>query len=54
MSRGWQGVPLAEITRLAEALHLQERRTLEQLRIPRATFYHWYDRYLSGRPTLPV
>ncbi|GLK82759.1 hypothetical protein GCM10017653_08280 [Ancylobacter defluvii] len=25
------------------------RRTLDKLGIPRATFYRWYDRYLTGR-----
>ena len=38
----------AEIIRLVEASHLPARRTLETLGIPRATFYRWYDRYLTG------
>lgn len=38
----------AEIIRLVEASHLPARRTLDKLGIPRATFYRWYDRYLSG------
>ncbi len=38
----------AEIIRLVEASHLPARRTLEKLGIPRATFYRWYDRYLTG------
>src|SRR4051794_22283939 len=38
----------AEIIRLVEASHLPARRTLGKLGIPRATFYRWYDRYLSG------
>jgi transposase InsO family protein len=39
-----------EIIRLVEQSHLPIGRTLEQLGIPRATFYRWYDRYLSGGP----
>ncbi len=31
-----------------EQSHLPARRTLEQLGIPRATFHHWYDRFLTG------
>ena len=38
----------AEIIRLVEGSHLPARRTLDKLGIPRATFYRWYDRYLSG------
>ena len=38
----------AEIIRLVEASHLSARRTLEKLGVPRATFYRWYDRYLTG------
>ena len=38
----------AEIIRLVDASHLSARRTLEKLGIPRATFYRWYDRYLTG------
>ena len=38
----------AEIIRLVEASHLSARRTLDKLGIPRATFYRWYDRYLTG------
>ncbi len=38
----------AEIIRLVEASHLPARRTLGKVGIPRATFYRWYDRYLSG------
>ena len=34
-----------EIIRLVEPSHLPVRRTLEQLGIPRATFYRWYDVY---------
>ena len=39
-----------EIIRLVEQSHLPARRTLEQLGIPRRTFYRWYDRYLDGGP----
>ena len=39
-----------EIIRLVEASHLPARRTLDQLGIPRATFYRWYDRYRDSGP----
>jgi len=39
-----------EIIRLVEGSHLPTKRTLDKLGIPRATFYRWYDRYLSGGP----
>src|SRR5665213_156249 len=39
-----------EIIRLVEQSHLPIGRTLEQLGIPRATFYRWYDRYQAGGP----
>jgi putative transposase len=39
-----------EIIRLVEQSHLPVRRTLEKLGIPRATFYRWYDRYVTGGP----
>src|SRR5215467_10626250 len=38
-----------EIIRLVEQSSLPVRRTLEQLGIPRSTFYCWYDRYRVGR-----
>jgi len=38
----------AEIIRLVDGSHLPARRTLDKLGIPRATFYRWYDRYLTG------
>jgi len=38
----------AEIIRLVEQSALPARRTLEKLRIPRATFYRWCDLYQSG------
>jgi len=38
-----------EIIRLVERSTLSVRRTLEQLGIPRSTFYAWYDRYLGRR-----
>jgi transposase-like protein len=39
-----------EIIRLVEGSHLPTKRTLDKLGVPRATFYRWYDRYLSGGP----
>ena len=39
-----------EIIRIVEQSHLPAWRTLEQLGIPRRTFYRWYDRYLEGGP----
>ena len=39
-----------EIIRIVEQSHLPARRTLEQLGIPRATFYRWYDQYQTGGP----
>src|SRR3954462_9124150 len=38
----------AEIIELVEQSHLPAKRTLDKLRIPRATFYRWYDRYCEG------
>jgi transposase-like protein len=40
----------AEIIQLVEQSHLPAKRTLDQLGIPRATFYRWYDRYRTGGP----
>jgi putative transposase len=40
----------AEIIQLVEQSHLPAKRTLDKLGIPRATFYRWYDRYLTGGP----
>ncbi len=37
-----------EIIRLVETSHLPVRRTLDQIGIPKSTFYSWYDRYVSG------
>ena len=34
-----------EIIRLVEQSHLPVKKTLEQLAIPRQTFYRWYDRF---------
>ena len=39
-----------EIIREVERSHLSVRRTLDQIGIPRATFYHWYDLYQTGGP----
>ena len=36
-----------EIIRTVEQSQLGVRRTLEQIGIPRATFYNWYDRFVS-------
>jgi putative transposase len=40
----------AEIIRLVEQSHLPVRRTLENLGIPRATFYRWHALYQTGGP----
>ena len=37
-----------EIIRLVETSSLPVRRTLNQIGIPKSTFYAWYDRYVSG------
>ena len=39
-----------EIIRIVEQSSLSARRTLEQIGVPRATFYRWYDQYLDRRP----
>jgi len=39
-----------EIIRLVEQSSLSVRRTLDQIGVPRATFYRWYDRYQIGGP----
>jgi len=39
-----------EIIRIVEQSHLPARRTLDQLGVPRRTFYRWYDRFLEGGP----
>ena len=39
-----------EIIRIVEQSHLPAKHTLDQLGIPRRTFYRWYDRYLEGGP----
>ena len=51
-----------EIIRTVEDSALGINRTLRQLGIPKSTFYHWYDRYLTGgiegladqKPTAPT
>lgn len=40
----------AEIIRLVEQSHLPVRKTLEQIGVPRATFYRWYEQYQTGGP----
>ena len=37
-----------EIIRLVEQSHLPAKHTLDELGIPRSTFYAWYDKYLTG------
>jgi transposase InsO family protein len=39
-----------EVIRLVTESHLPIRRTLQQIGIPRATFYRWCDLYQSGGP----
>jgi putative transposase len=39
-----------EIIRLVERSSLPVRRTLDQIGVPRATFYRWYDQYQTGGP----
>ena len=39
-----------EIIRLVEQSALGVRRTLHKLGVSRATFYRWYDRYLTRGP----
>ena len=39
-----------EIIRIVEQSHLPAKRTLDQLGIPRRTFYRWYDRYQTSGP----
>jgi putative transposase len=41
----YQAAEKLEIMRLIEQSSLPVRRTLDQLGIPRSTFYRWYDRY---------
>ena len=52
--RGWGGRYMRhpaseklEIIRTVEQSSLGVRRTLQQVGIPRSTFYNWYDRYVS-------
>ena len=39
-----------EIIKIVEQSHLSVRKTLEQIGIPRATFYRWYEQYQAGGP----
>jgi putative transposase len=39
-----------EIIRIVEQSSLSARRTLDQIGVPRATFYRWYDLYQTGGP----
>jgi len=37
-----------EIIRIVEQSHLPTRKTLQQIGVPRTTFYRWYGRYTCG------
>ena len=39
-----------EIIRIIEQSHLSARKVLDQIGVPRATFYRWYDQYQTGGP----
>ena len=39
-----------EIIKIVEQSHLPVRKTLEQIGVPRATFYCWYEQYQAGGP----
>jgi putative transposase len=39
-----------EIIKIVEQSHQSVRKTLEQIGIPRATFYRWYEQYQVGGP----
>ena len=39
-----------EIIRIVEQSSRSARQTLEQVGVPRATFYRWYDQYQTGGP----
>ena len=39
-----------EIIKIVEQSHLPVRKTLEQIGVPRATFYRWYEHYRAGGP----
>jgi len=39
-----------EIIRIVEQSNLSAGKTLEQIGVPRSTFYRWYDRYVTGGP----
>ena len=39
-----------EIITIVEQSHLSVRKTLEQIGVPRATFYRWYEQYQTGGP----
>ena len=46
----YQAAEKLEIIRLVERSHLSVRWTLDQIGIPCATFYRWYDLYRTGGP----
>ncbi len=39
-----------EIIKIVEQSFLSARKTLDQIGVPRATFYRWYDQYQTGGP----
>ena len=39
-----------EIIKIVEQSPLSARKTLDQIGVPRATFYRWYDQYQTGGP----
>ena len=39
-----------EIIHLVEHSNLSVKRTLEELEVPRSTFYHWYGQYQEDGP----
>ena len=39
-----------EIIRIVEQSSLSARKTLDQIGVPRATFYRWYDQHQTGGP----
>jgi putative transposase len=46
----YPGSEKTEIIRIVEQSHLSVRKTLEQIGVPRATFYRWYEQYQTGGP----
>ena len=46
----YQAAEKLEIIRMVERSHLSVQWTMDQIGIPRATFYRWYDLYQTGGP----